>query len=535
MRAVRWLGLVSIAVTTACTGAIDQGPSGATRIGASTVPSGEVRRLSQAELDNALRDLLGDDTRPASRMIVTDRYTPFDNDTTTQRASETLIVGLEALAEDVGRRAIATPESRARVVPCTPSGPGDEACYRQFLGGLLRSAFRREVTAVDIDAYLPLLAFATEDNAFVDNDFYTAVDLAIRAVLQDPEFLHRIERGDPSDQPGALALDDQEIATRMAFLLWGTLPDGPLLDDAAAGRLVDPGSRRAVAQRMLLDGRARDQLHRFHAMWLGYRTIPHDAALATAFGTETAALIDRVVFEEPQSYLNVFTMDETWVNAMLADQYGLVHPSGAEWGWVPYGATGRGGILSHGSVLSAFSKFTDTSPTQRGLLVRRRLMCEDPGRPPPTVNVDVPPGTGTDAVCKTDRYAVHREIASCATCHAQIDPIGFGLERFDVGGRYREHDDGHPECAIDGVGHMPTGEPFSGPGELGRLVVDGGYVEECVVEQWLTFAVGRPLAAADTRSMGRMVTEFAADDHSFFELMLDYVESDRFGLIAEEP
>ena len=202
---------------------------------------------------------------------------------------------------------------------------------------------------------------------------------------------------------------------------------------------------------------------------------------------------------------------------------------------MPYGTTGRGGILSHGSVLSAFSKFTDTSPTQRGLLVRRRLMCEDPGRPPPTVNVDVPPGTGTAAVCKTDRYAVHRELASCATCHAQIDPIGFGLERFDVGGRYREHDDGHPECLIDGVGHMPTGEAFSGPGELGRLVVDGGYVEQCVVEQWLTFAEGRPLDAGDMRTMGHMVTGFAADDHSFQQLMLDYVESDRFAQIAEAP
>jgi hypothetical protein len=535
MHAVRGIGLVSIALFTACTGALDQGPSGVTRTSGPSFPIEQVRRLSQAELDNALRDLLGDDTRPASRMIVTDRYTPFDNDTTTQRASETLIVGLDALAEDVGRRAIATPESRARIVPCTPSGPGDEACYRQFLGGLLRGAFRREITTEDVDAYLPLLAFATEDAPFVDNDFYTAIDLAIRAVVQDPEFLYRIERGEPTGQPGALALDDQEIATRMAFLLWGTGPDGALLDDAAAGRLVDPGSRRAIAARMLADDRAREQLHRFHAMWLGYRTIPHDAALASAFGTETAALLDRVVFEEPQSYLNVFTMDETFVNAMLADQYGLVHPSGAEWGWVPYGTTGRGGILSHGSVLSAFSKFTDTSPTQRGVLVRTRLMCQDPGRPPPTVNVDVPPGTGTDAVCKSDRYAVHRELASCASCHAQIDPIGFGLERFDVGGRYREHDDGHPECAIDGLGHMPTGEPFSGPGELGRLVVDGGYIEDCVVEQWLTFAQGRPLDAADTRVMSRIVTGFAADDHSFTELMLDYVESDRFAVIAEAP
>jgi hypothetical protein len=491
----------------------------------------EARRLSRAELDNTLRDLLGDDTHPAVRLLPEDLFAPFDNDYTTQTVSGALIDSLEGLAADVAARVAGDRALRDRLVPCTPAGPGDEACFRQVVTRFLPRAFRRPVTSDEVDAYLALLDFATEDNPDVAHDFYTAVQLLVRAVLQDPEFLYRIETGEDSGDGRVFALGEREIAARMSYLLWGSAPDAALIDDAEAGRLSDSDSRRTIARRMLDDDRARDQLYRFHAMWLGYRAIPHPLALTSAFHRETTALLDRVVFDEPQSYLNLFTFPETRLDATLAEHYGLSAPASGE-GWVEYGDSGRAGILSHGSVLSAFSKFVDTSPTQRGIFVRTRLLCQEIPRPPADVNADEPPGD-QDAVCKYDRYSDHRSNGSCASCHEQMDPIGFGLENFDVAGRYRAHDDGLPQCAIAGEGAIVGHGEFSGPGELGALIVERGLVQPCIVRQFVQFALGRAPEGSEFQAVRALTAEFADSDHDFTELLVSYVAADAFALRME--
>lgn len=489
------------------------------------------RRLSRAEIDNTLRDLLGDDTHPATRLLPEDLYAPYDNDYATQSASGALIDSLEAMASDVAARVATDPGLRARVVPCTPNGPGDAACFRQVLDTFLPRAFRRPVPSAEVEPYIVLLDFATEDNPDVPHDFYTAVELLVRAVLQDPEFLYRIEIGSATSEPEVFALSDYEIAARMSYLLWGSAPDDALIEDAAAGRLSAPDARREIARRMLGDDRARDQVHRFHAMWLGYRAIPHPAELTSAFHRETTALIDRVVFEEPQSYLNLFTFPETRVDATLAAHYGLPEPSGGE-GWVAYGDSGRAGILSHGSVLSAFSKFTDTSPTQRGLFVRTRLLCQQIPNPPADVEADQPPGD-QDALCKYDRYEQHRTSTSCAGCHDQMDPIGFGLENYDIAGRFREHDDGLPECQIEGQGAVVGFGEFSGPAELGRMLVDEGLVQPCAARQFFQFAVGRAPEVGEARALSALAERFEDQGYAFDELILSFVGSDAFALRVE--
>lgn len=494
------------------------------------------RRLSQAELDRTLFDLLGDDTRPARRLLAEDEHAPYDNDYTLQRASRALIESLQALAEDVAARAVASPEVRARIVPCTPSSAGDEACFRAFVSAFVGRALRRPLSEADVDRYMPLLAFATEDNPYVENDFYTAVDLVIRAVIQDPEFLYRVEVGTPTSEAGVASLSDHEIATRMAYLLWGTTPDDELLADAEAGRLRTSEGRRAVAERMMEHERAREQVRRFHSMWLGYRAIPHGAERVAQFDRETSALIDRVVFEEDRDYTELFTLGETFVDADLATHYGLPAPSDAGGAWVEYPAdSGRAGILSHGSVLAAFSKFTDTSPTQRGIFVRTRLMCDVVAPPPPSVDVDQPPGgEGGESVCKSDRYAMHSDMStSCGACHSQIDPIGFGLERFDIGGRVREHDEGHPECTIDGRGELPGVGEFSGPAELGEMLVEAGEIDDCVVRQIWQFAVGRAPMTTERAAIDAAIEGFRANGRSMRQLMIELVASPRFALRAE--
>ena len=533
---LRIAGVIALTALVACKGQIGQagdrgGPPAVDPILA--IESG-VRRLSQSELDNTLRDLLGEDTAPASRLLNEDEFRPFDNDYTIQQASEALITSLEALAEQVAERAVGDAARRAALVPCTPASAGDEQCFRAFLDLFLPRAFRRAVTPEDIDAYLPLLAFASEDNAVVDNDFYTAVQLAVAATLQDPEFLYRVEEGTAGSTAGLLELDGYEIASRMSYLLWASMPDDALFAAAAAGTLDSPEGRSAEALRMFDDPRARAQLHRFHAMWLGYRSIPHTPELVAAFNRETSALIDRVILDEPGSYLRLFTMDETFVDDSLADHYGFPRPADGE-GWVSYEGTGRAGILGHGSLLAAFSKFEDTSPTQRGILVRTRFMCEDVPRPPPNVDADQPPQGAMDAVCKYERYAQHRDqSSSCAGCHSLVDPIGFGLENFDVAGRYREHDDGLPECVIEGSGEIVEVGSFSGPGELSQLLVDNDYVDACAVQQFLTFALGRPTSSYEAELLEEMVESFRAGQHDFKAFMVDFVASDRFARRAQE-
>jgi hypothetical protein len=434
------------------------------------------------------------------------------------------------MAEDVADTVLGDAARRDALLPCTPSDAGDAACFRQVIEVLAGRAFRRPLVEEEITAYLTLLDFATEDNAFVNNDFYTAVHLLIRSLTQDPEFLYRIEVGTPTSTDGISALTSHEIATRMSYLLWGTTPSDGLLASAARDELTAASTRRTQVETMLEDPQAKEQLYRFHAMWLGYRAIPHEAALVAEFNRETTALIERVVFEYG-NYLDLFTHPETHLTDTLADHYGLPHPDAGE-GWVPYGDSGRAGILAHGSVLASFSKFSDTSPTQRGIFVQRRLLCNNIGSPPANVDVDQPPGDAS-AVCKEARYLEHRQIASCAGCHDQIDPIGFGLENYDIGGVWRDSDDGRPECAISGQGEVPGFGSFSGPRELGEILVTRGLLEACAIEHYLRFVLGREVQAGESGLLDSVEQGFLASNYDLKQLIVDYVASAAFALRKE--
>jgi hypothetical protein len=497
----------------------------------STASASVARRLSRTEISSLVRDALGDDSGAAAKFLSEDQYRPFDNDYTVQTASSALIESLEATASDVADRAV-SPANRSRVVPCTPAGPGDAACLRRTIESVGRRLYRRPLSEEQVQAYLTLQSYATEDTPGAAHDFYTAVSLVLRSMLQDPEVLYRIEVGTPTGEPGIFALDDYEVASRLSFLLWGSGPDDALLDQAEAGKLTDAGARREAAARLLGDARARAQLERFHSMWLGYRAIPASAELAKAFSLETNKLIERVVFDEPSSYLDLFTSAQTYVSGPLAEQYGVAAPAGGQ-GWVAYADDKRAGILSHGSVLAAFSKFSDTSPTQRGIFVQTRLLCNKVAPPPANVNVDQPPGDG-DKVCKIDRYDEHRKLASCKACHAQLDPIGYGLESYDIGGRYRTHDDAHEECLLPDKGELPGVGEFSGPGQLARLLVDNGQLESCFVQHFMSYAVGRELRPEELAAKDALLAGFKADGYDLQQMLSRYVGDARFALRQEE-
>ena len=413
-----------------------------------------------------------------------------------------------------------------------PSGPGDAVCFRKDgrkVGGRL---FRRPLSEEEMGA-LPRateLRDRNEQTRFARFLYRRRAGANKHAAGPGVPLSHR--GGDTA--PGARRLSARQIRDRHASCLsvLGQCSRRRANGQAASDRLLDPAVRKEQAERLLADPRAKEQIHRFHAMWLGYRTIPHPAELTAAFNLETTKLIDRVVFDEPQSYLELFLSPRTYLNDLLADQYGLPHPPGGK-GWVDYAASGRAGILSHGSVLAAFSKFSDTSPTQRGIFVQTRLLCNEVRPPPANVNVDQPPGGG-NAVCKADRYAGHRSSQSCGACHNQLDPVGFGLENYDVGGRYRTHDDGHTECPIDGAGELPGFGAFHGPGELARMLVDSKALEPCFVTQLVGFALGRPVGRKRPVTVAGITESFQANGYSLTDLLVSYAASERFVLRAEE-
>ncbi|MEZ0312930.1 MAG: DUF1592 domain-containing protein [Myxococcota bacterium] len=526
-----------LAPLTACTGFIGE-PSG-TAPGEDERPLAipfaletGARRLTAAEYDATVEDLLGDTTRPAHIMFPEDAgapRNPFENDYTTQLGSSAFVEAAAFVAADVAKRFVQDAARLDAYLPCVPSGRSDAACMRQFIESFGRKALRRPLGADDVDRYLGLMEVAQLDYDTFTPTFADSLALVVEAFLQDFELLYRVEVG---EQVGdAALLGEFELATRMAFFLWGRGPDDALLDDAAAGHLRDPGPRVEVARRMLADPRALEQLDRFHAQWLGYDNMALSQELVSAMRRETAALLKRVVLDRGGSYWNLFLADETFIDPLLASHYGI--PSSAsEAAWLPYGDTGRRGILSQGTFLSAFAKFSDTSPTQRGILIRERLMCQPIPPPPPEVNADEPPVSASANPCKAERYEVHRA-GACAACHLLTDPVGFGLESFDATGKYRTHDAGRPECVITGEGELGDLGPFRGPGELAQLLVDGGDLEACVVQQVFRFAYGRLEASRGERDyIESLRRKFATGGHDFRELLLALIASDQFARVT---
>ncbi|MDZ4695218.1 MAG: DUF1588 domain-containing protein [Deltaproteobacteria bacterium] len=492
------------------------------------VSSSLARRLSQAEIDATLEDILGDTRRPATRLLNEDEFKPYDNDYLIQKGSQAFTDAMRELSRDVARRAVAEAATRDKFMPCQPSGPDDSTCFKAAVQALGLRFLRRPLSAAEQAPYLKLLAFATEKVPSVTTDFWTSIDLLLRAFIQDPEFLHRVEIGRATSTPGVFALNGYEIASRLSYLLWGSAPDASLLQSAAKDELITESGRSAAFERMMKQPRGRAQISRFHSMWLGYRTIPHPPEVTSRFAAETSKLLETVIFDEPSSYFDIFTSKRTFLTTAGARHYNLPEPVGGE-GWVDYGNSGRAGLLSHGAVLAAFSKFSDTSPTQRGIFVRTRLLCETILPPPATVDADQPPGN-PDAECKTARYMAHMDQSGCKSCHSQMDPIGFGLENYDIAGRYRETDNGKPQCKIPGQGEVVGIGTFSGPKALAESLVASGQLQACMVRQLLTFALGRELSDDEEPVATKLRTTMKSNGDSFVSLLRTLTTDASFAL-----
>lgn len=531
----RSLTALSLALLAGCTGTIIEPPPPRTPELTPTVelPTTAIPRMSRRELEAQLSDVFGVSgaaTRnlpPDAPMLVNPATLAeeevFDTLAEAKEASEVFVEGLEGLALELGRAMKANPARVRALSGCTPSATAvDGPCLAAFIDALAARLWRRPISAEERDALVqavsPLASTARADaHGF-------AVQAAVMALVSSPELAYRTELGTPVE-PGLVRLTDAELVARLAAFLWGASPTPELL--ARAATPLDDAALAALVDEMLDAPRAREQQRVFHQLWLRYEgLLVTDPALATDMLLETGALIDRSLATAGTPWTALFTSTQTYVTPRLASHYGLDTVSSAAWVDTP---APRAGVLSHGSFLSlSLTKGSDTLPSRRGAMLARRVLCQQVLPPPKDVNVDngveVPAGA-----CKTEAYAAHRNRGTCAGCHVMMDGLGFGFERLDGLGRYRETELGRPECAVDGAGTF-KGAAFSGPRELVTAQLPA--ITTCGVSQLARFALRDRKVTPEL--VKRLQGAFSASGFEFRQLLRALALDPRFRVRVAE-
>ncbi len=428
---------------------------------------------------------------------------------------------------------------RQPIFPCRPATETAEGpCVSEILTSLTRRAFRRSATAGDLEV---LRGFY--DVGRREGSFETGIQRALEMILVDPEFLFRFERDPVGLAPGAAyRISDFELASRLSFFLWGSIPDDELLDVAEAGRLADPDILEQQVRRMLADERSEVLVSSFAAQWLHLRRMrtvapdvnafpAFDDNLRDAFVRETELFFDSQVRDD-RSVVDLLTADYTFVNERLARHYGIPNVYGSRFRRVTWGDERRRGLLGHGSILTVTSLATRTSPVVRGKWVLENVLGTPPPPPPPDVP-ELPEVETSDAVMSMrERMEAHRANPVCASCHTRMDPIGFALEHFDAVGRWRDDEGERP---IDSSGVLPDGTAFSGLPAL-RDVLFGRRAEfvTTVTEKLLTYALGRGVEYYDRPAIRSIVSSAEANGYRWSSLILEVVRSQPFQMRRSE-
>jgi mono/diheme cytochrome c family protein len=425
----------------------------------------------------------------------------------------------------------ATP-SRQRIFLCRPAGANDEkVCARKILTGLARRAYRRPVAEADV---LPL--FTAYEAGRQRKGFEAGVERALEALLSMPEFLLRAEADPPGAAPGTVyRISDVELASRLSFFLWRSMPDDELLEVAARDRLHDPVVLEQQVRRMLADRRALRWMDDFLGQWLQVRNLrtmepdparfpDFDETLRDAMIRETE-LFFRSQVQEDRSVLDLFRADYTFLNARLAEHYGVPNVYGSHFRRMPVTHAARRGLLGHASVLTTTSYADRTSVVLRGKWVLETLL----GVPPPTPPANVPPLRQNDGTSKPaslrERMEQHRRNPVCAACHANLDPLGFALENFNAVGMWRESDEG---AAIDPSIQL-RGRAIQGPEDFREaLLQQGDEIARTIVEKLMTFALGRGVDYGDATTVRRLMREAARDSYRWSSIVLGIVGSAPF-------
>lgn len=501
-------------------------------------PRIELRRLTHSQYNHTVRDLLGDQTTPANQFPPEDFINGFRNQSQGQSLSPLLIEAYSAAAEKLARSAFRGGDTRG-LIPCKPSA----ACRTRFVREFGLKAFRRPLDADEQKRYEGLLAAET--------DFIKGAQLVVEAMLQSSNFLFRLEEtSDPKWKPYA-------TANRLSYALWDSMPDAELFAAASRGELAMPAGVEKAARRMLGHPRAKEALDEFVSQWLRfdrlltaskdrrkYPTFTRETAVAM---TEEAKLFVGDLVWNDRNFMDLYTANYGFVNGELASVYKVSAPA-KEFDKVAFPAgSDRSGVLGQGLFLALTAKPEDSSPTARGLFVREQFLCQHVPDPPANVNTNLPPITEAKPQTNRDRMSEHVSNPSCATCHRLIDPIGFGLEKFDAIGARREKftlqfgggrgEGGGRRAApktmdldIDATGAVAgiAGSEFTTATQLGAVMAKSAQCQECVAKQYFRYTSGRLETPADRPVIKKMVDDFKNSNFRFRELIVSIVRSREF-------
>jgi hypothetical protein len=424
--------------------------------------------------------------------------------------------------------------TRRRIFSCMPvSSDQEETCAREILTTLARRAYRRPVTEADIERLMPFF-----DGGRANGGFESGIQLALRRILASPTFVFRIESDSENLEPGAAyAVSDIELASRLSFFLWSSIPDDTLIELAAAGRLSEPQVLEAQVLRMLADPRAHALAENFAGQWLHLRNLQNinpntnefpdfDNDLRQSFRRETELFFSSIK-DENRSVTELLTADYTYVDERLARHYGIANVYGSHFRRVALGTEfeSRRGLLGKGGILMATSHADRTAPSLRGKWILENLLGTAP--PPPPANVP-PLETEPGAAPRTmrERMETHRATPACAGCHALIDPLGFAMENFDAVGGWRIYESG---ADVNASGRLADGTPIDGVAELrAALLADPRLFAQTFTEKLMIYALGRGLQHYDMPVLREILREAEASDYRFASIVLGVVESPAF-------
>jgi len=489
-----------------------------------------LRRLTREQYENTVRDLLAPQQSVTAAFELDERIGGYESNAVIA-ISPTSVARYRDAAEALATEAISNLD---RLLPCAAAPSGEDACAREFVTSFGRRVYRRPLASAELEALMKLY---TERKA--KSDFAGAVGLVITALLQSPYFVYRVEQAPGQPAGSVVALSGLEVATRLANFFWQAGPDDALLDAALAGELDTVEGVGRHAERLFVDERSRAGVRSFFRQWLGFDSLltldkntqrfpEFTEQLRSSMFEESLRFAEAAFRGEERSLAAFFGGNFSFVDSTLATFYGASAPS-QPFARVDVSGQHRGGLLTLGAFLTVTSHPSETSPILRGKLVRTNILCEPLQPPPPEVNTDPPvrdPNVSTKVWLES-----HRSNPSCSACHQLMDPIGFIFQHYDAVGRYTEQDGNLP---VDATGEVVTSGDaagkYDGVTELAKGLAQSSQVRDCLAEQFVRYAVGRPKVDEDACSIRQAGDALASAQLDLRALLFGIVKSDAFRL-----
>jgi hypothetical protein len=494
-------------------------------------PRAPMRRLTRFEYNNTVRDLFKITTRPADALPGEEAGNGFGNDADALGVSRLLVDGYRSVAHTIALQVAPDNATTISFAGC-PTPLNESTCSSRLIANVGLRAYRRPLEARETTAL-----GAVFNMGRMTGDFAAGARAVIERILQSPQFLYRIEAGEPVEGNASLMRPTPyEMASRLSFLFWGSAPDQPLLDDAAAGKLRTKADILAQAQRLIADPRAKEVARFFHGQLYGIRGLgglvrdvnfypTFKPGMGALMRQETEQFIDHVLWNGTGTFNELMTAPYTFVNATLATFYGISGVSGDTFTKVDVDTTRRSGLLTQASILAITTPGSRTDPVVRGKWIYNNMLCRTVPDPP----MGVPPAPDpTPGTTTRQRFEEHRNNDACRGCHLMLDPIGYGFEHYDGVGLWRDLDNGLP---IDDSGNIPNTDAagdFKGAVELARKLGASRDAQNCFVGKWLTYAYGRAETALDACTRKSLQDAFAASGGDIKQLMLALTQTDAF-------